>query len=167
MLFYNQRIPERNHEKDAQDTAAQCNQRDLHKARHIAQTFFRPQKQCRHGKDRTGCQRLTGRAGRLNHIALQDGILLHDHADHTHGNNGCRYGCRHGHTNPKAKICIGSSEYDRQNDTHDDRGDCKFRRDLFRRNIRFELFVFVHVFFSLNLIIVSHQAARTCLSPVI
>ena len=149
MFLDDQGVAQGHHEQNAQNAAAQGDQGDLQDAGLVAQALFCPQEQCGHGEDGTGGQALACGTDGLHHVALQNGVLFHDLANYAHGNNCCRNGSRYSHTYTQTKISIGCTEDNCKDNTHDDGCHRKFRCDLVSRNIRFELFVFVHDFLSL------------------
>ena len=150
MFLHDQCVAQRHHEQNAQNTAAQGDQGDLQDAGLVAQTLFCPQEQRGHGEDGTGGQALACGADGLHHIALQNGVLLEQDADHAHGNDCCRDGGRDSHADAQTQISVCSAEDHGQNNAHDHRSGRHFCGDLFRRDIRLEGFLIFHACISLR-----------------
>ena len=145
VLLDDQGVAQGHHEQNAQNAAAQGDQGDLQDAGLVAQALFCPQEQCGHGEDGTGGQALACGTDGLHHVALQNGVLLEQDADHAHRNDCCRDGGRNSHADAQAQISVCSAEDHGQDDAHDHRGRRHFCGDLFRRNIRLEGFLIFHV----------------------
>ena len=84
MLLNDQRLTERHHKADSEETAEQRDQEDRHKARELDLAFLCPEEQGRQCKDRTCRQRLTGRTDSLNQVVFENGIPAEDHTNNTH-----------------------------------------------------------------------------------
>ena len=66
------------------------------------------------------CQRFSGGANRLHHIALQHRLAPQDHAHHHHGDDRGRDRRGNGHTDPEAEVRVRRAENDGQQGSHDD-----------------------------------------------
>ena len=69
-------VAQGHHEQNAQNAAAQGDQGDLQDAGLVAQVLFCPQEQCGRGEDGTGGHALACGTDGLQHVALQNGVLL-------------------------------------------------------------------------------------------
>ena len=142
VLLDDQSAAQGDHHQNAQHTAAQSDETDLHQGGYVAKTILCPHEQGGQSEDGTGGHGLTGRTDGLDHVVLQNGVTAQDLADHSHGDDRGGDRGRHRHTHTQAKVRVCSAEDNGQNSAQDDGDHRELRHDLVCRNIRLEFFLF-------------------------
>ena len=142
VLLDDQSAAQGDHHQNAQHTAAQGDETDLHQGGYVAKTILCPHEQGRQSEDGAGGHGLTGGTDGLDHVVLQNGVAAQDLADHSHGDDRGGDGGRHRHTHAQAKVRVCSAEDNGQNSAQDDGDHRELRHDLVCRNIRLEFFLF-------------------------